>query len=221
MIEGILFDMDGTLSDTIHYWNDLIPDFIRAHGYEPDLDALSERIHAMSMHDSAAFIRDLYHLEETPEEILAAWKQAADHIYTHDAPLKPGAADFVRRLHGLGIPLVLVTNNDKALADALLVRTGIRDCFRDLYCGANLGLGKTEPTLIELARKACGSSADGTWMFEDSLGPIRTAKSTGIHTVAMLDPYHAPNEIAGIRAEAETLFENYADAEKWLDAMLA
>lgn len=221
MIEGILFDMDGTLSDTIHYWNDLIPAYIRAHGYEPDLDALSARIHTMSMQESSAFVRDLYHLKETPEQVLDAWKQAANHIYTDEAPLKDGAYDFVHRLHSLGIPLVLVTNNDKALADALLRRTGIRDCFKDLYCGANLGLGKGEPTLIELARKACGSSTEDTWMFEDSLGPIRTAKSIDLHTVAMLDPYHAPDEVAAIRAEAETVFESYAQADAWLSDMLA
>ena len=113
---------------------------------------------------------------------------------------------------------MLVTNNDKTLAEALLVRTGIRDCFKDLYCGANLGLGKTEPTLIELARKACGSAADDTWMFEDSLGPIRTAASIGIHTI---DAYHDAAEIAEIHDQAETTFENYAQAESWLDSMLA
>ena len=182
---------------------------------------MSARIHAMSMKDSAAYVRDLYNLEETPEEILDAWKAAADHIYTDVAPLKDGAYEFVQRLHSLDIPLVLVTNNDKTLAEALLVRTGIRDCFKDLYCGANLGLGKTEPTLIELARKACGSAANVTWMFEDSLGPIRTAASIGIHTVAMLDAYHDDAEIAEIHDQAETTFENYAQAESWLDSMLA
>ena len=58
-------------------------------------------------------------------------------------------------------------------------------------------------------------------MFEDSLGPIRTAKSIGIHTAAMLDQYHDAAEIAAVREEAETVFENYAQADAWLTAMLS
>lgn len=221
MIKGILFDMDGTLSDTIKYWNQIIPDFIRSRGFDPNMDVASDRIHAMSMKDSAAFIRDFYHLNETPEAILAAWQDAASRVYTELAPLKDGAYDFLMRLHAMDLPIVLVTNNDRRLAEALLVRTGIRDCFRELFCGANLGLGKTEPTMIELARKACGSAAADTWMFEDSAGPIRTAKSIGVHTVAMIDPYHAESELAEIRAEAEVVCDSYAQANAWLDSMLA
>ena len=101
------------------------------------------------------------------------------------------------------------------------MRTGIRDCFKALFCGVNLGLGKTEPTLIELARKAVGSAPEDTWMFEDSLGPIRTAKSVGIHTAAMLDQYHDDSEVAEIRAEAERVFESYAQADQWLTDMMA
>ncbi|MDO4280947.1 MAG: HAD family hydrolase [Peptococcaceae bacterium] len=220
MIKGALFDMDGTLSNTIPYWNKIIPDYIRSTGNEPDMDVATDNIHAMSLSDSAVYIRDYFHLSQSAEEIVNAWRASANRIYTEVAPLKDGAYDFLKRLQGLGIPMLLVTNNDKALAEALLKRTGVLDCFQDLYCGYNMGLGKTEPTMIELARKALGTAPEDTWMFEDSIGPIRTAKSVGIHTVAMVDPYHDPAEIALVRDEAEHVFDSYAQADAWLDTML-
>lgn len=221
MIKGALFDMDGTLTSTIQYWKEIIPNYIRSFGYEVDESVVGSKIHAMSMKDSAAFVCDYYHLNVTPDEVLKSWSNAAKNIYTDIAVLKEGAYDFVMRLHDAGVPMVLVTNNEKALADVLLSRTGIRHCFKDLYCGFDLGLGKTEPTLIELARKALGTEAGDTWMFEDSLGPIVTAKDIGIHTVAMLDHEHDAEEVAAIRKEAEVVCNDYTEADAWLDTMTA
>ena len=221
MIKGALFDMDGTLSSTIQYWKEIIPNYIKKYGFEVDESIVGSQIHAMSMQDSAAFVRDYYNLKESADDILNSWRASADHIYTDVAVLKEGAYQFVHRLHDMGIPMVIVTNNDQKLADALLRRTGIRDCFSELFCGCNLGLGKTEPTLIEMARKAVGTDAKDTWMFEDSLGPIVTAKGIGIHTVAMIDDNHEPEEIASIREEAENVFDTYEKADHWLTELLA
>lgn len=220
MIKGALFDMDGTLTSTIQYWKEIIPDYIRSFGFDVDDSVVGSKIHAMSMKDSAAFVCDYYHLDVTPDEVLNSWRNAADSIYTEIAVLKEGAYDFVMRLYDAGVPMVLVTNNEQALADALLSRTGIRHCFKALYCGFNLGLGKTEPTLIELARKALGTDASDTWMFEDSLGPIVTAKGIGIHTVAMLDHEHELEEVQAIQKEAEVVCNNYKEAHAWLDNLM-
>lgn len=221
MIKGALFDMDGTLASTIQYWKEIIPNYIRSFGYDVDESVVGSKIHAMSMKDSATFVCEYYHLDVTPDDVLKSWSAAANRIYTDVAVLKEGAYDFVMRLYDAGIPMVLVTNNEKALADALLTRTGIRHCFKDLYCGFDLGLGKTEPTLIELARKALGTAADDTWMFEDSLGPIATANRIGIHTIAMLDHEHDADEVAAICKEAEMVCNNYDDANTWYDNMIA
>lgn len=221
MIKGALFDMDGTLTSTIQYWKEIIPNYIRSFGFEVDESVVGSKIHAMSMKDSATFVCDYYHLDVTPDDVLNSWREAADSIYTDIAVLKEGAYEFVMRLHEAGVPMVLVTNNEKALADALLTRTGIRHCFKDLYCGFNLGLGKTEPTLIEMARKALGTEAADTWMFEDSLGPITTANSIGIHTVAMLDHEHDAEEVTAIRKEAEVVCNNYQEADAWLNQIMS
>lgn len=220
MIKAALFDMDGTICHTIEYWTQIIPNYVRAKGFEMPEEEMVD-IHGMSMEDIAGLIIERYNLEESPRDIVEAWRVEADRVYTELAPLRDGAEAFLRRLHEMGITLMLVTNNDRALAEALLKRTGIRDLFTDLYCGYNLGLGKTEPTMIELARKACGTTPEETWMFEDSLAPVRTAKGVGIRTVAMLDPFHGEQENALLRQNADVVCDTYDDANRWLDELVA
>ena len=198
MIKAALFDMDGTICHTIQYWVQIIPNYVRAKGFELPEEDMAD-IHGMAMEEIAAVIKERYGLEESTHDIVEAWRGEADRVYTELAPLRDGAEAFLRRLHEMGITIMLVTNNDRVLAEALLERTGIRELFTDLYCGYNLGLGKTEPTMIELARKACGSEPEETWMFEDSYAPARTAESVGIRTVAMMDYNHSEEEVRLLR----------------------
>lgn len=220
MIKAALFDMDGTICHTIQYWVQIIPNYVRAKGFElPEEDMVD--IHGMAMEEIAAVIKERYGLEESTHDIVEAWRGEADRVYTELAPLRDGAEAFLRRLHEMGITIMLVTNNDRALAEALLERTGIRELFTDLYCGYNLGLGKTEPTMIELARKACGSEPEETWMFEDSYAPARIAESVGIRTVAMMDYNHGEEEVRLLREVASVVCETYDDANRWLDDLVA
>lgn len=220
MIKAALFDMDGTICHTIQYWVQIIPNYVRAKGFELPEEDMAD-IHGMAMEEIAAVIKERYGLEESTHDIVEAWRGEADRVYTELAPLRDGAEAFLRRLHEMGITIMLVTNNDRALAEALLERTGIRELFTDLYCGYNLGLGKTEPTMIELARKACDSEPEETWMFEDSYAPARTAESVGIRTVAMMDYNHSEEEVRLLREVASVVCETYDDANRWLDDLVA
>ncbi|MDO4280944.1 MAG: HAD family hydrolase [Peptococcaceae bacterium] len=221
MIKAVLFDMDGTIADTMRFFGNTFPDFVASVGKDPGSLALPENVYAMPLEETAAYLRDQYQLEMTVEEVVASLLASIDSVYTEKAPLKPGAADFLARLHEAGVKILLVTNNEQSLAEALLRRNGVHDYFDGFFCGANLGLGKEEPTLIRTALDAHGIAPEEAWMFEDSLVPMQTAQSIGVHAAAMLDPFHAPAETAAIKETAEAVFADYTEALPWLESQLA
>ncbi len=221
MIKGAIFDMDGTLADTIRHWTKLVPNYLRLQGHEHVDSDYRDVILSKTMVESASFIKERFQLPLSVAQICHDWRQMAARMYTHEAPLKAGTTHFIEKLHAHNIPMVLVTNNDCQLANALLERTGIRRYFADLYCGYNLQLSKEEPTIFEMGRERLGTPAENTWVFEDSLGPIKTAKNANYPIAAIIDPFHSEEENNAIRAIADVHFKDYSHAMPWLDTLLA
>lgn len=219
--QACIFDIDGTLTDTLGYWTDLGPDWLRAHGYTPAPDDnFYDLILRRTMWEAIEDTRKRYHITEDGEEIAADLWDAARAIYENRAPLKNGCADFLHRLHDDGIPLTVVTNNHEDLVSALLTRCHVRDCFTALFCGGSLHLSKEDTEIYRLAAQALGTDYADTWIFEDSLTPARVAKGLGCHIAGILNPNDPAQEnLQGLADAADVTFHNYSEAMHWYEAL--
>ena len=185
-----LFDLDGTITDTNNLWLEVDREFLACRGLSPTpeyTDVVSRSIYPIA----AQFTRDHYHLSDAPEDIMAEWDALALHHYRDLAPLKPGAADFLRQCREEGIPMAVFTACRPALCRAALERFGLADYFTAVVYAEEIGLEKRDPAcFVELGRRLGADLADCT-LFDDSPDNCATAAKAGLDTVGVYDSYYA------------------------------
>lgn len=185
-IRGAIFDFDGTLLDSMPMWFSVCEDYLTQNGLQ--VQGISQEFRTMSLEQSAAYIRDFFHLDKSAEQIFSEINAMVEHRYHETLPLKEGAWELVRDLKAQGVKLALATASGKHLLDPALKRLHLSEMFDGVFTCAELNTSKSETKIFETALSALGTSAEETWVFEDSLLAIRAAKAVGLKTATVADP---------------------------------
>lgn len=174
-----IFDMDGTLVDSMGFWNRLADEYLARRGLPPLTPELQEESIALTMEGSARLFIRTYHLSSTPAEIAGEINALMEEHYRADVPLKPGAAALLDRMKAAGFKLCVASSTAPALIDICLKRLGVRDCFEFLLSCEEVGEGKDKPDVYFEAARRLGGTPENTLVFEDILVAARTAKQAG------------------------------------------
>ena len=192
-LRGAIFDMDGTLLDSMQVWENAGEDYLRALGCAPE-EGVGELMKSMSLQQAALYCRERYALPLSVEEIMAGVNGRVEDFYRRQARLKPGAADFLDALSRRGVAMCLATATDLHLVEAALERCGVRKYFSALFTCTQVGGGKDEPRIYREALRHLGTGRTDTLVFEDALYAARTAKGDGFVTVGVADSYEKNEE---------------------------
>ena len=185
-----IFDLDGTITDTNGLWLEVDDEFLARRGLRatPEYtDAVARSIYPIA----AQFTRDYYRLPDAPESIMAEWDSLAQRHYRELAPLKPGAAEFLRQCHGEGRPLALFTACRPSLCRAALERFGLRELFGRIVYAEELGLEKHDPVCFVKLSELVGAPLHECTLFDDSPDNCAAAARAGMDAVGVFDAFYA------------------------------
>lgn len=185
-ISAAIFDMDGTLVDSMGAWHDDAVRYLKKLGIEAE-PGLGDRMFTLNSRTGAQYILDHYPVGKTLEEVMAGLAGEMADFYANEAELKPGAREILERFRARGIPMAVVTSTDGANTRMALRRTRILSYFDGVYNAGDLGMPKTEPDIFLLAASDLGAEPEKTWVFEDGLYAVRTAGRAGFPTVGVYD----------------------------------
>lgn len=209
MRRAAIFDLDGTLVDSMWAWKSLMIDFLDAHGIEAPDHVKSEVAH-MSLTQSSAYVQQYFQLSMTPEEIYQEWTDMVYAAYSEKIELKPGAGEYLRVLKNKGILLGLATSCDSILCEACLKRNGIAQLFDAITYADEVGIGKSSPEIYLECLRRLTVKPQETVLFEDIITPLRCGAAIGMYTAAVEDSYAAADR-EQLMAEADWYIRDYRE----------
>jgi len=213
-IHGAIFDVDGTLLDSMSVWDTIGEDYLCSIGYEPE-EGLNEVLKAMSLHQAAGYFRSRYGVPLGIREIVDGIDAMLEHYYRCEVPLKPGAASVLNAFGRAGIPMCIATATDRCLVEAALSRLGVLSCFRGILTCGEVGHGKDEPHIFEAALQFLGTARRETFVFDDALYAVRTAKKAGFPVVAVHDIHEKEQE--RLHALADLYWDGFPEVKSLKD----
>ncbi len=205
---AVVFDMDGTLTDTEHIWDVVRRGLAEAEGL-PWPEEASRAMMGMSTQEWSAYLADVVGLAGTAE---AAAKKTIDGMvaaYARGLDVLPGAVAAVRRMHALW-PLGLASSSPRVLIDAAVEAMGIGDLFVTTLSTEELnGAGKPAPDVyLEVCRRI-GVAPASAVAVEDAHNGILSAHAAGLKVVAIPPHFNPPP--AATLALADVILDSLDD----------
>lgn len=187
-IKAAIFDMDGTLVDSMWVWDLIDETYLKRRNLIMP-STLKSDIEHLSFLEVAQYFKRKFNLPESLQEIMDEWNNIAYHEYAHNVSLKPFAKEYLCKLKSLNIKLGLATSNCTMLLETVLKKHGIYDLFNTITTTDEVNRGKDFPDVYLLTAKKLQVPAQNCIVFEDILPAIIGAKAAGMKVVGVHDSY--------------------------------
>lgn len=185
-LEGAIFDLDGTLLDSMSVWKTVGKDYIMSQGTIPHED-LAETFKTMSLQHAAEYCQEEYGIEKTTQEIIDGIDAMIAGFYEKEAQLKNGMKEILDDFVDKDVRMCIATANNRSLVESALKRLGIREYFKEILTCDEVGAGKEDALIYEKALECLQTKKENTLVFEDMIHAIKTAKEAGFIVVGVCE----------------------------------
>ena len=185
-IEGAIFDIDGTILDTMSVWDQAGVRYLESLGYEPE-ENLGQKLFVMTITMAAEYLKKNYGLSQSIDEIIKGINQVMADYYKNEAQFKPGMEQLLKDMKAAGIKMTVATSTDRHLFEPAMERLDFGKYFDNVYTCTEVGHSKGEPHIFQQAMDFMGTAPEHTWLFEDGLYSAETATKEGVKIVGVYD----------------------------------
>lgn len=204
-----MFDMDGTLVDSMGYWDEVCGEYLRQVGLYSE--EIFDKLKPMTLPQTADYLESEFGITLSQEEIITQMCRIMLGHYKNDVQAKPGIHAFLDALQKQGVRMCVVSSSPEDLVKTCLEKHGLLQYFDFLISAEEVGKGKTEPDIYYEAAKRLGASPETTMVFEDAMIAGLTAKRAGFRIAAIFDD-NSVAEWDDFRMQTDYAFRTWDEA---------
>lgn len=196
-IKGAIFDFDGTLGDSLGYWDWQYAELGRIYCGGKNIELTEEDIKTFNtslVKDSMKILHEKYGIAESTEELIKTVNEGVKNFYETRLKPKEGVKEYLDYLKSKGVKMCVASATDENELKTAVKNCGLEKYFDKIFSCSTLGFGKEKPDIFVMALDYLGTDLEETWVFEDSLLALETATKAGFKTVGIVDknnPYKA------------------------------
>ncbi|MBQ4645286.1 MAG: HAD family phosphatase [Clostridia bacterium] len=207
--KGVIFDLDGTLFDSMGIWKEVDIAFFKNHGMRMPSD-YQDKIKDMHFRTMAIYTKERFHMRSSIESIMDEWCELCYDKYANDVPLKAGVKEFLELLKENNIKIAFATANTTELSEVCLKNNGIFEYFdTGAYLHETL-TDKSDPDVYFLACERLGLSPEECIVFEDLLAGIKGAVKGGFTVCGVYDK-HSRRDTENIKRIADYYIKSFEE----------
>lgn len=188
MTEAVIFDLDGSMVDSMWIWKDIDIAYLGKFGIALP-ENLQSCIEGMSFGETASYFKERFALPDTIDEIKADWNRMAKDKYALEVPVKEGVTELLEYCKAHGIKVGIATSNSRELVETLVSAHHFESYFDCIMTACDVSRGKPAPDIYLAVAKALRVAPENCLVFEDIIPGIQAGISAGMKVCAVYDRY--------------------------------
>lgn len=185
-MKAVIFDMDGTLIDSMGMWEDIDRKFFGRRNII-FTDDIANKVKTMSLRMSLQYFKDYYKLEESIDEIYDEFKHDIIDYYKNDAVEKEEAFNTLKKYKDLGYKVVLGTSTGYEFVKYVFDRFDLEKYFDFVITSDMIKADKSTPEFFEKIVEMLDVNPEEIYFFDDAVHAIKAANEVGIVSVGVYD----------------------------------
>ncbi len=206
-IKAVIFDLDGSLVDSMWIWRDIDIAYLGRFGIELP-EELQTEIEGKSFSETAVYFKERFQIPDSLEQMKEEWNQMAWDKYMYEVKLKPGADVFLKYCIDKEIKLGIATSNSRQLVEAVANARGFGKDFDCIMTACEVEKGKPSPDIYLAVADKLGVAPVNCLVFEDITPGIMAGKNAGMRVCAVEDAY-SMHQIEEKKALADYYIKDY------------